>query len=433
MRSYMAFLCGEKKLQIEEVSWADVNKNVMAINKPLYEKIARLQLNKKHKLYKARYRYGDEIVSKGGLGLPISGGGTIPIKNANMPEILKKQLAYKTVPMGLILSKSIEVFCETKRYVIPSKLFTPGMFFGLWEAFDPNPPDSLSNIWNLTAGARTICMLPSISDAILYSKLRREFNLTQTTPPNKLMMHHQLFTELSRHIDSHQQEWFCEVLFFGEEWLNPENNFKELENHLLREAWAQSYNCRTKMDYDIALDDFNEEIKQRNWKPKPNNIAIIKHLLGIGHGIYPAFVPASDDEAAPINFIQDCIVNSYTLKDYYPIIMHTEPLRKNGKIGYFSLSLPTQLEHLDKGRKNSTIVNNLTEIKRMADLLLSMDCAILKFGFFHCDENLSGVILNSCEILRHAPESEWGVSRYKGRKFPFKSPFFKGCISLQRV
>jgi len=68
----------------------------------------------------------------------------------------------------------------------------------------------------------------------------------------------------------------------------------------------------------------------------------------------------------------------------------------------------------------------------MADLLLAMDCG-LKFEFFHCDENSSGVILNSSEVTRYAPESEWDVSKYKGKKFPSKSPFFKGCISLQRV
>ncbi|MBY0377200.1 MAG: hypothetical protein K2Q33_01385, partial [Gammaproteobacteria bacterium] len=254
----MPFFCDGKELQIEEVSWSDISNNIRAINKPLYEEISGLQLNKKHKLYKARYRYGDQILSKGGLGLPVKGGGTISIKNLNMPEILKNQLAYKTVPISLILSKSIEVFCETKRYVIPSRLLTLGMFFGLWEAFDPNPSDSWVNIWNLTAGARTICMLPSISDATLYSKLQREFNLTQTIAPNKLIMHHQLFTELSRHVDSYQQEWFCEVLFFGKEWINPENSFKEFENYLLREAWADSYNYRTRMDADIILEDFNE-------------------------------------------------------------------------------------------------------------------------------------------------------------------------------
>ena len=423
----MPFLCDEKKLDIEEISWKEIAHIVKAINAPLHNMIETLPVTSKYKLYKSRYRYGDPIITRGNLELPIQGGGTVNLKDENVPSILKRQLGYKTVPMGLILTKSIEVFFETKRYVIPSKIFTPGKIFGLWEAFDPTPPESLVNIWNLTAGARTICMLPSISDAILYKKLQREFNLNMTSAPNRLVMHHKLFSELSKHIDIKQQQWFCEVLFLGEEWLTSNASFQNFENYLLKQAWMQSYNCRSKME------DFNEEITERNWKPKPYNIAIIKHLLAIGDGIYPAFVPAKNDENAPVSFIQDCIVNNYLLKDYAPIIMQPEHMSSVEQTHYFSLSIPTQLEHLDKGRKNDTIVNNLVEIKRMMDLLLSMKHSNIKCEFFHCDENLSGIIYPSSKIIENATPGTWDIPGYKQRKFPERSQFFKGCISIKKI
>jgi hypothetical protein len=429
----MSLLDGKIGLEIGEVSWLEIKEAVKAINIPLYKMIEQLPLNKKHKLYKARYRFGDTIFTRGVFGLPITGGGTLTLKDGAIPSVLQKELGYKIVPMGLILTKSVEVFFENKNYVIPSKLYFPETIFGLWEAFDPDPPKPLVNVWNLTAGARSICMLPSISDAVLYKKLQQKFNLKDSGPPNKLIMHHKLFTELSRHIEKYDQEWFCEVLFFGKEWLNSQEAFKAFENYLLKQAWAQSYNCRTKMDYDIAWGNFNEKVTERNWKPKPYNLAIMKHLLAIGDGIYPAFVPAHNDDAAPITFLQDCIVNGYSLKEQDPIIMQPEHIGTIDKTYYFSLSMPTQLEHLHKGRKNPTIVNNLIEIKRMADLLSEIGISPIKCEFFHCDDNSYEKILPSSKIIELASNSTWHASRYSGRKFPEKSPFFKGCISIDKT
>ena len=429
----MSLLGGKIGLEIEEVSWQEIKEAVKTISMPLYKMIEQLPLSKKHKLYKARYRFGDTLFTRGVFGLPVTGGGTITLKDGTASTVLQKELGYKAIPMGLILNKSVEVFFENKNYVVPSKIMGAGKLFGLWEAFDPDPPESLVNVWNLTAGARSICMLPSISDAVLYKKLQQKFNLKDSGPPNKLIMHHKLFTELSRHIDEYNQEWFCEILFFGKEWLSSQEDFKAFENYLLKQAWAQSYNWRTKMDYDIAWENFNEEVIERNWKPKPYNLAIVKHLLAVGDGTYPAFVPAYNDNAAPITFLQDCIINGYSLKEQDPIIMQPEHIETIDKTYYFSLSMPTQLEHLHKGRKNPTIVNNLIEVKRMADLLLEMGISSIKCEFFHCDDNSYDKILPSSKIIELASKSTWHASKYPGRKFPEKSPFFKGCISIDKI
>lgn len=429
----MSLLCAKFGLEVEGISWQEIKESVKAVNKPLYNMIEQLPIKKKHTLYKARYRFGDTLFTHGTFGLPITGGGVITLKDGSVPPLLKKELGYKIVPMGLILTKSVEVFFEKKNYVVPSKIMGPGNLFGLWEAFDPSPPESLANVWNLSAGARSICMLPSISDAILYKKLQQKFNLRDPAPPNRLIMHHKLFIDLSRQIEKYDQEWFCEILLFGKEWLNSEEAFQGFENHLLKKAWDQSYNWRTKMDYDIAWENFNEEVIERNWKPKPYNLAIVKHLLAIGDGTYPAFVPTYNNDAAPITFLQDCIINDYSLKEQDPIIMQPGHMRSMDKTHYFSLSIPTQLEHLHKGRKNPTIVNNLIEIKRMADLLSEIGLSPIKCEFFHCDDNSYEKILPSSEIIELASESTWPTSRYPGRKFPEKSPFFKGCISIEKI
>lgn len=427
----MALTWGGKALNVIEVSWEDVRHDVQRVDRHLANMIDDVSKKTGHKLYKARYCYGDRIVTHGKFHLPLKDGGTVPLKEPDVATILQKHLGRKSVPMGLILTNSVEIFFETKRYVVPSKLFGPGKLFGLWEAFDPDPLDSLVSIWNLTAGARTICMLPSISDAVLYKKLQREFALSSTMPPSKLLEHHHLFTELSRHIVDEEQKWYCDILFFSDDWLHSNQNLLNFENYLLRQAWSQSYNCRSKMDYDISWETLHEEITMRNWKPRPYNIAIIKHLLAIADGIYPAFIPAYNNEAAPIDFIQDCIVNIYQLKDYEPIIMQPSHFGKLDKTHYFSLAMPTQLEHLARSRKNATVSSDLLEIKRMTDLLTSMGHSALTCDFFHSDDNVSTVIQPSRNIITQACKGTWPF-KYEGRKFPDKSPFFTGCISLDK-
>lgn len=421
----------EKELNLTEVSWEEVRHDVHQVNPHLASMIDEVSKKTGHKLYRARYCYGDRIVTHGKFHLPLKGGGTTPLMDSEISSALQKHLGRKSVPMGLILTKSVEVFFETKRYVVPSKLFDPGKLFGLWEAFDPDPVESLVSIWNLTAGARTICMLPSISDAVLYKKLQRDYTLSSTMPPNKLLEHHDMFTELSRHIDDEQQKWYCDILFFSDDWLNAKIKPLNFENYLLKQAWLQSYNCRRRMDYDIPWETFHEEITARNWKPRPYNIAIIQHLLAIEDGIYPAFIPAYNNDAAPIDFLQECIIKSYQLRDYEPIIMQPSHFGVLDKTHYFSLSMPTQLEHLARSRKNATISSDLLEIKRMADLLASMGHSSLIWDFFHSDENVSTVINPSRNIVTMANHDTW-TFKYKERKFPDKSPFFTGCISINK-
>ncbi len=419
-----------KQLRIEEISWKDIRETVRHHDPYFAELIDGIGEKSISKIYKARYAYGNHIVDHGKFHLPLEDNTTVPLTDVDIPLTLQNNLGAKTVPVSFILSKSVEVFFEAKHYVVPSKLCGTGYFFGLWEAFDPIPNETLSSSWHLTAGARTICMLPSIADAIHYRRLQREFQLKKNIPPSHLLEQHQLFTALSRHIDEPSLKWECEILLFSDDWTKNEKLYP-IKTYLLQQAWHQSYNCRSKMDYDIGWDTFNEEITQRNWKPKAYSIAIIKHILAVYEGIYPSFIPAYNDDAAPIAFLQRCFLDIYKLKDYAPYIMHLAHFNHQ-RTHYFSLALPTQFDHPPTGRNKMTIANRLGEIKRMLELLCGLNFSQLDTGYFHCDDNFSHEIKSSHSIISDAQALTWHNEQFNGLKFPHKSQFFKGCISIDR-
>ncbi|MFN7096252.1 MAG: hypothetical protein ACK4PR_01635, partial [Gammaproteobacteria bacterium] len=353
-----------------------------------------------------------------------------------VPEVLRQKLGHRMVPLGLVLSKSIEVFYETNDRVMPSKLFGAGSLVGLWEAFDPAPTEFLRSIWNLSAGARSIFMLPSISETSAHTRLKRDFGIA-SPPPNTLLDHNNVFIELTRR-DNENQHWFCEVLFFADDWLeNPRDNnaFLQLHHYLLSEAWKQSINGRNQMSYDVAWEIFSREVKQRNCKPKTNTINIIKHLMSVSAGIFPGFTPTGKDEtAAPIKFIQDCYINSYQLKEYAPILIVPHHLRGLSIPVYYSLAFPTQLEYAPKNASTSTIIEDIRELKMLVDIFLnSQNDNIHHYDFYHSEDDQFGEIQHVSELPVSDPHLMVYPGEYGHRRFPENGAFWRGCIQVSKL
>jgi hypothetical protein len=422
-------------INVEEFTWHEVRNDVKTANPILANLIDRFEPSNKYTFLKVRYLFGDRILNQGLTHLPLKSGGTVPLMHSKVPEVLREKLGHRMVPMGLLLSKSIEVFYETDERVMPSKLFGAGSLIGLWEAFDPPPTEFLRSIWNLSAGARSICMLPSISETGSHAKLRRDFGVT-AYPPKTLLNHSNVFVELCRGA-AECNNWFCDVLFFTDKWLeNPKDNlgFLQLHHYWLQEAWKQSINGRNQMSYDVAWEVFSREVTRRNWKPRAHVINIIKHLLSIGEGIFPGFIPATDETAAPIKFLQDCYINSYQLKDYAPIIIVPHHLRELTTPVYYSLSLPTQLEHAPKAKNSPTIIGDIRELKMLMNVLInSMSDSHHHYDFFHCEEDQFGEIQHVSDMPITDPRLMMYPAEYGERRFPDNSAFLRGCIKISKI
>lgn len=423
-----------KDLNIEELKWDDVQHDIRHANPSLAEILE--QFEPKPTFIKARYQFGNNILNQGEIHLPTANGDTVPLNSNDVPASIRKKLGYSYVPMALIMSKAVEVFFETEERVMPSKLFGTGTTFGLWEAFDPPPSDFVRKVWNLSAGARTLFMLPKIADGIAHARLKRDYGIT-SYPPKKLLFQHRVFADLAKHAPE-KDKWYCDLLFFCNKWLEEnENNITclKLHKYWLHEAWRQSFNCRNQMSYDVAWEAFTKEVTRRNWKPRPYIINTIKHLMSIAEGVFPGFTPACGSEiAAPIKFIQEAYVNSYSLKRYAPVLMHPHHLKTSDRPVYYSMSLPTLLEYAPQADNPRSIMADMRELKMLMEVLAkSMEIKDTQYDFFHSDADQFGDIRLSSEMLAEDVHLGHYPEKYKKLGFADCGPFFRGCICIKHI
>ncbi|HVV67962.1 MAG TPA: hypothetical protein VHE99_02840 [Gammaproteobacteria bacterium] len=417
-------------LNVEEIAWDDIKDDIKAANPALGAILE--QFSPKLGFIRARYRYGDKILNQGVMHLPTLSGNTIPLSSLQVPERIRNKLSYSYVPLTFILNRSVEIFFESEQRVMPSKLLSSGVNFGLWEAFDPTPDDFVRKVWNISAGARTIFMLPKIADAIAHGRLKRHYGIN-TFAPKKLLDQHYVFYDLAHRI-SNEDAWYCDVLFFEGGWLEAnENNLSSLKLHRywLQEAWKQSYNCRTQMSYDVAWEIFSKEVSRRNWKPKPYIINTIKHLMAIGQGIFPGLAPVGDsNSSAPTNLIQHAYVNNYQIR-HAPTIMCPHHLKTKEKPVYYSLALPTLLEFAPQSGNPRSYMADIRELKMMMDLLLSATKSDkVNYEFFHSEKDQYSEI----ELAKDIPKGDKNLLDYPKEfgklGFADNSLFFHGCIRI---
>ena len=412
-------------------TWDEVKSSVELVNPKLFQLINEFQPKLGFDFVRVRYHFGQYIIKNGCLQLPVARNQVVPFSHQVIPTDIQERLNYSYVPIAIFLNKKAEVFYESAERIMPTKIFNQGSMFGLWEMFDPPPVEFTKSVWNITAGARSLFMLPKISNQVAHKKLQKQYKI-QSYVPGNLMQHHPIFSELAQ-IEEVSQPWSMDVLFFSKQWQAIKENTDEkslrLSHFLLQEAWRQSSNCRNNMSFDMAWEIFSNAVTKRNLKPKPLIINTLKHLLAIHDGFYPGYAPAVNDDAAPIEWLQNIYLNTYQIKSL-PIIMEPRHLSKANSPVYYSLQLPTLLEYAP-GPKASNIITDFRELKLLADMLmqsLNEDKSFLEF--FHSDEDKNIDIKNS--DLLSALDCNFMSKTAVGQQLNFatNNPFLRGCIQI---
>lgn len=413
-----------KDLAIQQVHWEDVSARVHQINPDLATVIDKLNPSKEHHLYLAKYPYGTKIVDNGTLRLPLINKSTISREKLPEDSQIRKDLSYASVPTGLVLNKSFEAYFETTSRIMPSKLYGSGTFFGLWELFDCGTINT-KGLWSVSAGARSLFMLPKISDSIAHERLRRDYDVREHAP-HSLLEQQAIFQEIANYCDS---DWRCEVLFFSRKWIDFDNNnlnSLQLQNYWLRTVWDQSSNCRRLMNYNVSWEIFSREVSRKHLKIRPYITNTIKHLVSISEGSFPAFVPVENDIVAPIDEIVTAYLNTYLLKNYYPILMRPKHLGP-GETGYYSFYFPTLLEMAPRSKISGSVISDLKELKRLIELFMLSTGINFKLEFYHTERDKLNEIQHSSAIP--IADKRFDIDKFD---FPENSPFFRGCIQITR-
>ena len=409
-------------------TWPEVREEVRTINPLLAKYIDESELNADYDFVRITYGYGQFIIHNGELQLPISNTKFVSLNDSIIPPFIRDRLNYSYVPIGLILNKTTEVFYESPDRVMPTKICNKGDLFGLWEIFDPEPSNFTKCIWNIVAGARTLFMLPKISDQTAHAQLQRHYKI-KTYQPSNLLQQYKTFTEIAN-VSASDSRWTTDILFFSKAW-HPTESKKEMRNlhyFWLQKAWQQSLNCRNNMSFDMAWERFAYAVTQRNMKPKPIIINTIKHLLAIQQGIYPGYSPSINNDCGPVDLLKQIYIEVYKIK-HYPTVMEPIQLSQVNRPTYYSLQLPSLIEYAP-GSHGKNVITDLRELKLLMDMLEYPIESEKCFLFFHPDEDLS-LNINSTKILptfnkSFLPEE---AAMYN-LSFAYNSPFLKGCIQV---
>lgn len=436
----------------EEGTWTDFRDEVKKVNYELYDIIEQISPDKKYKLVKVQYPYGEYILERGIPRLPYASENYFRVDNPCMPSHLKEQLCYCSTPLALQLKNSGEVFLETNDRIVPLYIFSPGSLFGLFESASYLSGRETTPIWDVTAGARSVLMVPKISDAIAHNKIRTELGIKNNVPKT-LSDHWSLFKTIATKINQ-ENPWHCDILFFTKNWLDNKNDgtkWLKFHNYLLQKSWIQSSHMRTRTEMNIFWEKFSSAIGKRHLRPNSYIVATVKHLIYLALGQNPGFKAADESELAlPSKIIENVYQNIYSLKEYAPTILHAHHLGESDKnlALFYSLAYPTLLESTPNIRHkvNINIMSELREMSLLMEMLLKIledseyekgQYNIIKntlFKYLHGERDRFGELASAEEVvfddltIRQSLEK-----RFLGKKFAKNGQFFKGCIEMIHI
>lgn len=435
------------KQEIKKVTWDNVRERVYTVNKEFAQLIDSMSPGEELYLYVANYKYGTILDDGKSFYYPTKKNGVENLNSTSDKQLIK-DFSYTnlTTPAGMVLHNSLEVFFNVDDHTIPCRIFKPGEIFALWAHLEITTNSHPTPIIQLSAGARTIFMLPNISDKYQFDQLKRKSNL-RIDMPEQLQDQWKLFNKLLINSDD---DWNAEVLLFPKKWLElikEDNSWKDVYLYMLKIAWLKSAFQRNQIFYSHA---FWRIVSNCNIKPSPYLSDTFQHILSIALGAFPGFKPATDETMAPIKVIQKIFVNNYNLKRYHPTIIHPanfDYTLPNDSI-YYSLQYPTTFINSFRSRKAATTLYDLRELKYLFEryqyevlindkLSLSQTniAAVLrsvKFGFYHSQMDPQGEILSTSNLENE--DDNLKILLYKSidkKKFSGSGTFFRGCIYLQ--
>ncbi|MCD6045068.1 MAG: hypothetical protein K0R48_231 [Gammaproteobacteria bacterium] len=431
---------------LKEYSWAELRDKIKLVQPYFCEIIDELSPPRDHTLYLGQYPYGVLILNAGIFQVFNSKNVLVPLNDITIDSKVKTDLGYTgTIPMAIVLQNSIETFFTTDNRTIPSSFYTSGGMVSLWRVLEGDCSYQEGALWSISSGARTICMLPKITENTGHELLRRKYNL-RLPAPTSLNDHWAIFTRIANHKDF-TQKWHSELAFFSKEWFQHkgDRDWSRFNELILNQAWADSTFKRNQFIFDFA---FSLAQKSGNLKPNPYLADTVKHLFGIGAGGMPGFTPAIDNIAAPIDGLQKVYLDDYKLRKYAPIIMHLHHFSSaEDRPVYYSLTMPTTTVFSPRSSRALSKMVDIRELKHILDTVISEIvhgtlmvektplfalAKDLSYQFYHSEKDPHNEILSITHLAEYDPVLQKILASFEDRVFPEFSSFINGCIAIAK-
>lgn len=434
------------KASIEVLGWKAVRKSFLSVNPILGKIIDDLNPDPSFTFFKLSYPFGSEILKEGILQLPNKDGELVSFYDRQISPEIREKLGYNygSNPVTMALKNSTELFMQLGQRIIPLYgAVPPGKIFGLWRILNPDASHNPTFIWGMTAGTRSLFMLPKISKSVSHQKIQKKLGLFSDTPKS-LLDHWEIFREIEECLPD-ENPWNVELLFFSKKWFEflHDDHWLKFNYWLAQNAWSGSEFFRNEFIWDMVFSAIQEV---KNIKPEPYFTNTVRHLFAIGIGALPGFAPATNNDAAPIQKIQKVYQDIYNL-DYAPIIM--QPTLFSASIPdrpvYYSLEFPTTISAPIKNKNVANKIINLLQIQHILEKIRSeilqgklnlehttyyMLLQKVKYDFFHSDPNDHAHILPSSQMPIDDPLLLNSLSNNNHLPFPEDCPFVRGCIRI---
>ncbi len=413
---------------VELTEWKKIRKKVSHINPSLSGLIDELDPSNEYPLIKLNNRFGDLLVTNGKFSIDLGD--------------LKNLVNYSQIPLSLVMDKYLEVFVKNDERIIPLNIVKEGGLLGLFETIDSLFSEHSNPPWCVTSGARSIFLLPRVTDQSRYRKLNLTYGLPPSHQVRNLKDQWFFLKSLARH-PNFRQKWNSETLIFTNPWFNKnKNDSKEWRNfydYVFGQAWHIANFALLKFNVELEWESFANALFDRRLKFDQYVSDNIKHLMMLSAAKLPGFTPADHSQkAAPTNEFQRIYIEEYQLKDYAPILMHTAPLDTIFKNPvYYSLSYPTLLEGAPGTSNNKTIMMDLldimTKIKTIQERVKEESfIKNIHFSYFHSEKNARAYVESSRNLSTYDNRFSKYNKVFSDRIFPDMSPFWWGCIGIKR-
>ncbi len=439
-------LMKKRKSRLEALIWQDVRCEVAAVNPKLAEKIDALNPDDSFVVYKAAYPFGSFVLKDGELQLPNQAGDLFPISSSEIDYKVKENLSYTpNMPIGVVLKHAGEIFWTVGKSIIPFRLMLPGRIFSLWGMLqEPGTSAHTGSMWYITAGARSLMMLPKISDETKYKNLRKKFRIQQRRLKT-LSDQWLLFKDLA-HSPLFDEDWTVELLYFSKKWFDhiksDDAAWQLLKLYLLETAWRDTAVARNQVPDGCS---FSKALNSRNLRPNPYLVDTVKYLYKIARRAYPGIKVAIDDRVAPIKRFQEIFDETYGL-DYAPTMLHIDYFSPKDPLNpvYYSLEFPTLPDFSPKSKKAASKLAELREIKHIQQIIekymLNNDLDIrttpiyklfsnIGCDYFHNDYDSYKEIRKTGELLELDASLKNDVEKFK-KPFCHAGLFFRGCVRI---
>ena len=438
------------------VNWSDIEADLKRALPHLHEIIAHLDPGKNLKLVRAKYPFGSKIFHRGTLYLPNGNNSSVPFGHPSLPKELLSLLNYSCLPLGVNLNKCVEGYKDLGNTIHPFVILEPELSIGTWEYLAGqhllNKSDATTSNISLTAGARSIFMLPKITDSTCHKRLKKTYAI-KAFPPKNYMDHAALFAEL---INSKEraQPWTCDVIYFTQDWndhIVKDKQWATFNSYIIHRSWVQVKAGRLEHLIDSIWFEFFQAVIKSGRKINIYLLDTVQRLLLIALGVLPAMTPNStDNRIAPVENIQDIYVNEYKLKKYFPTVMTPtlfDVRTQKPPPVYYSLQMPTVIS--GSFYNPYSVMDDLVELKELmrifCKVLEKTDLVIegipiaelpklINAEYFHTETySTHGILPTNSMTIGDPRLIQFNNQPDPERQFSDKSHFVKGCVRISKI